>query len=148
MCTQRRFRSDCAHARCISDSQGCKVSSCGQGRLWLDCADVQTDLSLHWAHVSKVRFLTFGLKCSSINKTSRRWNSLWWWTKEKPKLIYWLIYLGHRIRLLKGLQRYLCLNTIRGGFEQGRSDMLKGIARDTYTYVHVYRQIFPLLITE
>ena len=35
----------------FSDSQGFKVSSCGQRRLWSDCADVQADLSLRWAHL-------------------------------------------------------------------------------------------------
>ena len=49
--------------------------------------------------------------------------------------MYWLMYLGHHIRLLKGLQRYLCPNTIWGEFEQGCSDILKGIARDTYIHV-------------
>ena len=33
-------------------SQGPKVSTCGQWRLWSDCADAQADLSLRWAHRS------------------------------------------------------------------------------------------------
>ena len=37
----------------ILDSQGCKVSSCGERRLWFDCADSQADLSLRWAHVRR-----------------------------------------------------------------------------------------------
>ena len=32
-------------------SQGPKLSSCGQRRLWSDWADVQADLSLRWAHM-------------------------------------------------------------------------------------------------
>ena len=36
----------------ILDSQECKVSSSGQQRLGLDCADVQADLSLRWARTS------------------------------------------------------------------------------------------------
>ena len=39
--------------RCIFDSQGCNVSSCGQRRLWSDCGEVQPDLSLRWAHISE-----------------------------------------------------------------------------------------------
>ena len=35
------------------DSQECNVSTCGQQRLWPDCADVQADLSLRWAHMSE-----------------------------------------------------------------------------------------------
>ena len=35
----------------IFDSKWCKVSSCGQRRLWSDCEDAQTDLSLCCAHV-------------------------------------------------------------------------------------------------
>ena len=58
MCTQQRFWS-AMYSRslirtftgCILDSQGCKVSLCWQCRLWSDCTDMQTDLSLHWAHV-------------------------------------------------------------------------------------------------
>ena len=33
------------------DRQGCKVSSCGQRRLWSDCANAQSDLSLRWAYI-------------------------------------------------------------------------------------------------
>ena len=39
----------------ILDSQGCKVSSCGQRRLLSDCAD-GSDLSLRWAHMSEGTF--------------------------------------------------------------------------------------------
>ena len=42
----------CAHF----DSQDCKFSSCGQWRLWSDCADAQADLSLRWAHLSEGTF--------------------------------------------------------------------------------------------
>ena len=38
-------------------SQGPKVSSCGQRRLWSDWADAQTDLSLRWAHSHFVGFV-------------------------------------------------------------------------------------------
>ena len=40
----------------ILDSLGCKVSSCGQRRLWSDCVDAQADLSLCWAHMSSGTF--------------------------------------------------------------------------------------------
>ena len=40
----------------IWDSQGCKVSSSGQRRLWSDCADSQADLSLRLAHMWKCTF--------------------------------------------------------------------------------------------
>ena len=40
----------------IFDSEGFKVSSCGQRRLWSDCADVQADWSLHWAYMSESTF--------------------------------------------------------------------------------------------
>ena len=33
-------------------SQGLIVFSYGQRKLWIDCADAQADLSLHWAHIS------------------------------------------------------------------------------------------------
>ena len=45
-------------ARCILDNQGCKVSSCGQRRLWSDCAHAQSDLSLRLADMAMVSFLT------------------------------------------------------------------------------------------
>ena len=38
-------------------SQGPKVSSCGQRRLWSDWADAQADLSLRWAHSHFVGFV-------------------------------------------------------------------------------------------
>ena len=37
----------------IFDSQGCKVSSCGQRRHWSDCAHAQADLSLRCVHLSE-----------------------------------------------------------------------------------------------
>ena len=40
----------------ILDSEWCQVSSCGQRRLWSDCADAQADLSLRWAHMSEGTF--------------------------------------------------------------------------------------------
>ena len=40
----------------ILDNQGCKVSSCGQPRLWSDSADAQADFSLRWAHTSEGPF--------------------------------------------------------------------------------------------
>ena len=48
--------------KCILANQGCKVSSCGQRRLWLGCAgaqdyaDAQADQSLRWAHTSEGTF--------------------------------------------------------------------------------------------
>ena len=39
-------------------SQGSKLSSCGQRRLWSDWADAQAYLSLRWAHTHFVRFVT------------------------------------------------------------------------------------------
>ena len=43
------------HWACL-DNQWCKVSSCGQRRLWSDCADGQADLSHRWAHMSEGTF--------------------------------------------------------------------------------------------
>ena len=43
----------------ILDRQRYKVSSCGQRRLWSDWTNAQADLSLRWAHMSKVRFSRF-----------------------------------------------------------------------------------------
>ena len=37
-------------------SEGPKLSSCGQQRLWSDRADAQADLSLCWAHMPFCRF--------------------------------------------------------------------------------------------
>ena len=71
MCAQRKLRSAWASAqsdqslRCVlSGPKGPKLSSCGQRRLWSDCADAQADLrlwsdwadaqadlSLRWAHM-------------------------------------------------------------------------------------------------
>ena len=36
----------------ILKNQSSKISSCGQRRLWSDCADALADLSLCWAHMS------------------------------------------------------------------------------------------------
>ena len=36
----------------LINRQRCKLSSCGQRRLWSDWADTQADLSLSWAHRS------------------------------------------------------------------------------------------------
>ena len=51
----------------LFDSQNCKVSSCIQRRLWSDCADAQSDLSLLWAHMSEGTFshVTVPLWCTS-----------------------------------------------------------------------------------
>ena len=35
----------------IFDLQGCNASSCGQRRLWSDCADAHADLNLRWANI-------------------------------------------------------------------------------------------------
>ena len=43
----------------ILDSQGCKVSSRGQLKLCIDCADVQVDLNLRVAHLSEGTFYYF-----------------------------------------------------------------------------------------
>ena len=73
-CSQPRFRSACtfrvwseSFTEHILDSQGCKVSSCSNKRLWsdfADFADVQADLSLHlmmhmWCQI--VHFLLLSL---------------------------------------------------------------------------------------
>ena len=42
------------------DSQGCKVSSCGQWRHWSDCTDMQINLSLHWMHFRRHSFSCCG----------------------------------------------------------------------------------------
>ena len=44
------------YTRCIFDSQGCKVFSCGQRILRSDCADKQGALSFGWAHMSEGTF--------------------------------------------------------------------------------------------
>ena len=38
-----------------------KGPSCGQQRLWSDCADARTDLSLRWAHTHFIGFVTMRL---------------------------------------------------------------------------------------
>ena len=48
----------------ILDRQGCKVSSCGQRRLWSDCKDAQAELSLRWTHnVRKGSYLILRFIC-------------------------------------------------------------------------------------
>ena len=42
--------------KCVLDIQWCKVSPCGQWRLWSDCADAQDDLCLRWMHMSEGTF--------------------------------------------------------------------------------------------
>ena len=39
---------------CILDSQGVKVSSCGQRKLRTDCADAPADLNFRWSHISEI----------------------------------------------------------------------------------------------
>ena len=49
-------------------SLGCKVSSCGQGRLWSNCANAQSDLSLRWAHARRYVFSRLYHMCTcSVN---------------------------------------------------------------------------------
>ena len=45
------------------NSQGSKVSWFRQRRLWLDCVDVQANLSLRLGYMSEGTFLTLRLKC-------------------------------------------------------------------------------------
>ena len=65
MCAQGRFRSDCANAQSDQNLhwahyQGCKVSSCVQGRLCRsDCANAQANRGIRWAHMSKDTFFDF-----------------------------------------------------------------------------------------
>ena len=61
MCAPSEDSDQPAHARSLIriftrrflDSQGCKVSSRWQRRLWSDCADAQADLRFRWAHMSE-----------------------------------------------------------------------------------------------
>ena len=48
-------------------SQGPKLSSCGQRRLWSDWADAQADLSLRWAYSHFVGFVMSRLIWLSVN---------------------------------------------------------------------------------
>ena len=48
----------------LMGSQGPKLSSSGQRRLWSDWADAQADLSLRWAHMPFCWFLS---RCGSIS---------------------------------------------------------------------------------
>ena len=43
----------------ILNTLGCKVSSCGQRRVWSDCMDAQADFSLRWGHMPEGTFLFF-----------------------------------------------------------------------------------------
>ena len=60
---QIRLRYQPAHSRSlvrtftgsIWDSQVCKMASC-DNEDWSDCANAHADLSLHWAHMSEVKF--------------------------------------------------------------------------------------------
>ena len=52
----------------ILDSQGCKVSSCGQRRLISDCADAQADMSLRWAHMSNSTFFDVAVSLRGFEK--------------------------------------------------------------------------------
>ena len=52
-CAQSDQNLHCAH---LDTWLGCKVSSCGQRRLWSDCVDLQTDMSFRWAQMSEVKF--------------------------------------------------------------------------------------------
>ena len=59
----------------ILDSQGCKISACGQGKICSDCADAQVDLSPCLAHMLKVRFLMFSrIICICREQKYRRGN--------------------------------------------------------------------------
>ena len=66
----------------ILDSIGCKVSSCGQRRLWSDCADAQSDQSLRWAHMSEGTFYHAAGHIYSITSMARtRMARLPWMTR-------------------------------------------------------------------
>ena len=52
----------------LLDSHECKVSPCGQRRLWSDCAFAQSDRSLRWAHMSKGIFLPLRFSCPLLSK--------------------------------------------------------------------------------
>ena len=51
---------------CSLDSQGFKASSCGQWRLWPDCADAQADLSLRWTLMWRMFSSCAGSFCYNI----------------------------------------------------------------------------------
>ena len=62
---------------CILDSEGCKISSCGQWWLWSDCTDVQADLSLRWVHVRSNVFSLWTSQSSGAIRTidaGSRWS--------------------------------------------------------------------------
>ena len=50
----------------ILESQGSNVSSCGQRRLWSDCANAQADLSRRWAHLSEGTF--FNVRLANVRR--------------------------------------------------------------------------------
>ena len=56
----------------LLDSQGCKISSYGQVRLWSDGVDAQAELSLRWEHMSKGEF-------SRVEVWMYRINEYDWW---------------------------------------------------------------------
>ena len=66
-------------------SQGCKVSSCGQRKLWSDCADAQADLSLRWTNRSEgTLFLTLMIIFSNMFDSIHTKSS-----KDMRRLPYW-----------------------------------------------------------
>ena len=54
----------------ILDSQEFKVSSCGQRRLKSVCAHAQTDLSLHWPHMSEGTFSVIAARMICIKNVN------------------------------------------------------------------------------
>ena len=60
----------------ILDSQGCKVSSRGQRRLWSGCVDAQADLSLRWAHMLEGSFAHITSQICSALLSSKNSHSL------------------------------------------------------------------------
>ena len=70
LCTQRRLRSTRASAITMG-SWGPNVSSCEQRRLWSDWADVQADLSLHWAQRSFCWFGCMGVHIKASHAVKR-----------------------------------------------------------------------------
>ena len=61
-------------------SQGCKISSCGQRRLWSDCAHADADLSLHGSHMSEgvfshvVAHLNADVRGQRVSRSDRKKN--------------------------------------------------------------------------
>ena len=87
-------------AVCSMGSQGPKLSSCRQRRLWSDWTDAQTDLSLRWAYMSfcwfchavahffmadlfaKIKYAKHDAFVNSIIKNSR---AIRFWFKENQR---------------------------------------------------------------